>query len=126
MPEQTFAEVMEQLSDIFVKSAPYKKKLKELGDEAKDLKTEAIKMMDAQGVLKTSTKKATISITELERVVIDDIALMLKALKREGWEHIITLNVPAAQEYMEKKGKAIPGTHVAVTTRFIKLSGISK
>ena len=120
----TFASVMQALSDNFMAMAPFKAKLKPLEDEAKTLKESAIVLMDDQGVKKTSTKTATISITELERVVIDDIALMLKALKRDGWEHILTLNVAAAKEYMEKKGKAIPGTHVATASRFIKLSGI--
>ena len=51
---------------------------------------------------------------------------MVKALKREGWLHILGVQVEAAKEYMEKKGKPIPGTHVAVTSRFIKLSGIGR
>ena len=123
-PNETFASVMQQLSDIYVATAPYKAKIKKLEEDASTLKASAIEMMDSQGVKKTSTKFATISITELERVVIDDVTLMLKALKRDGWEHVLTLNVAAAKEYMEKKGKVIPGTHVGISSRFIKLSGI--
>jgi hypothetical protein len=122
----TFASVMEALSANYQAALPFKAKLKPLEDEAKTLKESAITLMDEQGLKKTSTKTATISITELERVVIDDVELMLKALKREGWLHMITLNVAQAKEYSEKKGKEIPGTHVATASRFIKLSGIKQ
>lgn len=122
--DTTFAGVMDALSKNYQAQLPFKAKLKPLEEEAKTLKESAIVLMDEQGVKKTSTKTATISITELERVVVDDVDLMLKALKREGWQHILTLQVAAAKEYMEKKGKAIPGTHVATASRFIKLSGI--
>ena len=122
--DMTMAEAMEKLSKNYQAQLPLKAKLKPLEDEAKSLKEDALPLMDAQGVRKSSTKHATISITELEGVVIDDVALMLKTLKREGWEHLITLKVAAVKEYMEKKGKPVPGTRMAITSRFIKLSGI--
>lgn len=123
-PAPTFAEVMDKLSANYMAQQPIKAKLKPLEEEAKALKADAITLLDGQGLKKTSTKTATISITELERVVIDDPEAMVKALKREGWLHILGVQVEASKEYMEKKGKPIPGTHVAVTSRFIRLSGI--
>ena len=125
-PELTFSSVMEALSDNYAKAAPLKKKLKDLEDEVKPLKETAITLMDSQGVSKTSTKIATISITELERTIVDDIELAFKAAKREGWLHLFDVNHTKHREFMEKKGKPLAGTHTGITTRFIKLSGIKK
>lgn len=123
-PEPTFAELMEALSKNYAAQRPYKVKLDELETEAKELKALALPLMDAQGVRKTSTKTATISLVEREGVIIDDVTTMLRALKRDGYEHCITLKVASAKEYAEKRGKDIPGTHTEVVTRFIQLSGI--
>lgn len=122
----TFASVMEALSKNYVAQQPFKAKIKALDDEAKTLKESAITMMDDQGVKKTSTKTATISITELERTIVEDVELAYKAAKREGWLHLFEVNHTKHKEFMEKKGKPLAGTRVGISTRFIKLSGIKQ
>ena len=117
---------MAALSENYVAQKPFKAKIKLLDDEAKTLKETAITLMDEQGVKKTSTKTATISITELERTVVDDIELAFKTAKREGWLHLFEVNHTKHKEFMEKKGKPLAGTHTGIATRFIKLSGIAK
>jgi len=83
-----------------------------------------LERFDSEGIRKSSTKTCTVSITEREGIIIDDVEIMIKALKRDNYMHVIALQVAAAKEYREKKGKEIPGTHTKVVTRFLTLSGI--
>lgn len=96
---------------------PIEAKLKPLEDEATSLKAKIMALMDQAGTQKSGTKMATVSVSEIERVVIKDAEKMITALKKQGWLHILDLKVVASKEYLERTGKEIPGTVTEVVRR---------
>ena len=122
--EETLASLMAQLSANYKEQLPIKAKLKPLEDVASELKAKILPLLDAEGIRKTSTKTETVSITEIEGIVIDDLPTMLKAVKKEGFEHIITVKTAQAKEYAQLKGKQIPGTHTEVVSRHLRISAM--
>lgn len=124
--EPTMGELMNELSSLRKQLAPFEAKMKPIEDRISELKTKLLPLMLKEGLKKQSTKTETISLTETERVKIDDVETMLKALKREGWLHIIDLKVAASKEFAQMKGKEIPGTHTEVVSRSIRVSAIKK
>lgn len=120
----TYSELMGRLSQNYKEQLPIKAKLKPLEDEASEIKAKLLPMMLAQGLKKTSTKTETVSITEIDDVIVDDVTKMLAALKRDGFMHVIKLNKAQAKEYAQLKGKEIPGTHTEVVSRHIRVSAM--
>lgn len=96
---------------------PIEALLAPLEDEMKALKASIMDTLDEMGETKGRTTHATVSISEIERAVIDDMEAVVKALKRDGWMHILDLKVAAYKEYVEKKGKDVPGAHTEVVRR---------
>ena len=96
---------------------PLEAQLVPFEDEMKELKAQIMGLLDELGTDKGRTTHATVSISEIERVVIDDVDKAFKVLKKEGWLHIIDFKVAAAKEYVEKKGMDIAGTHTEVVRR---------
>lgn len=120
----TFKELMNELSAVRKEMLPYEAKLKPLEDRFKAIKAALLPMFLKEGLKKTSTKTETVSMTEIERVQIDDVEAMIKALKKEGWLHVIDLKVAQSKEYAQLKGKEIPGTHTEVVSRSLRVSAI--
>ena len=118
------SQLMGELSKNFKAQQPFKQKLDPLDKRATAIKKYLLPLLLSEGLRKTTTKTETVSITEIEEVVIDDLKKCLSALQREGFEHCITLKSKFAKEFAELKGKEIPGTHREVATRFIRISAI--
>lgn len=66
--------------------------------------------MDAQGVLKSTGSKATVSIGTTESFQIEDYDSLVKYIKKSGHFHLLQrrISVEAARELYESKG-AVPG-----------------
>ena len=96
---------------------PIEQQLAPLEDEMKSLKEQIMTTLDDMHETKGRTTHATVSISEIERIAIDDIDMAYKALKKSGYLHCIDLKVVASREYLEKTGKDIPGTHREVVRR---------
>ncbi len=118
------ADIEAQLGDLINKldenrklRRPIEEKLKPLEEESSSLKVKIIALLDQKGLTKSGTAKATVSISDIERVVIKDAAAMVKALTKQGWLHILDLKVVASKEYLERTGKEIPGTVTEVVRR---------
>ncbi len=103
---------------------PIEAKLKPLEEEASGLKADIIRLLDEAHTLKSGTKKATVSISEITRPVFDDADKAVKFLKREGWLHILDFKVTAWRELIEKKGADVPGTHSEVVRRQLNHSSL--
>ena len=109
--------LIDQLEANRQKRRPIEAKLKPLEEEATQLKSKIMALLDQEGVTKSGTAKATVSVSEIERVVIKDAPTMVKALAKQDWLHILDLKVVAAKEYLERTGKEIPGTVTEVVRR---------
>jgi hypothetical protein len=120
----SMSELMGQLSENFKLQQPIKQRLDPLDKRATAIKKRLLPMLMKEGLKKTTTKTETVSITEVEEVVIDDMKKCLAALNKDGYSHCITLKSKYAKEYADMKGKEIPGTHREVATRFIRVSAI--
>lgn len=115
--EQKLYALVDQLEENRQKRRPIEAQLAPLEDEMKDIKNKIMETMDELGETKARTTHATVSISEIERVVCDDMGKAVASLKKDGWLHILEFKVVQAREYMEKKGKPIPGTHLEVVRR---------
>lgn len=80
--------------------------------EAKIALAEAVvyETMDAQGVLKSTGSKASVSIGTTESFQIEDFDALTKYIKKTGHFHLFQrrVSVEAARELYEQKG-AVPG-----------------
>lgn len=109
--------LIDKLEENRIKRRPIEAQLAPLEDEMKTLKAAIMELLDEMGETKGRTTHATVSISEIERAVIDDMDTVVKALKKDGWMHILDLKVAAYKEYVEKKGKDVPGAHTEVVRR---------
>lgn len=124
--EESLGSLIDALEENRKARRPIEAKLTVLEDESKEIKKKIITLMDSEGAIKSGTEHATVSISEIERVVVKDTEAMLKALKRDGFLHILDLKVVAAKEYKELKGKEIPGTETQVVRRQLNHTSLNK
>mgnify|MGYP003554475765 FL=1 len=124
--EESLGSLIDALEANRIARRPIEKQLAVLEDESKEIKKRIIDLMDSDGAVKAGTERATVSISEIERVVVQDTEAMLKALKRDGFLHILDLKVAAAKEYKELKGKEIPGTETQVVRRQLNHTSLNK
>ena len=124
--EESLGSLIDALEANRIARRPIEKQLAVLEDESKEIKKRIIDLMDSDGAVKAGTERATVSISEIERVVVQDTEAMLKALKRDGFLHILDLKVTAAKEYKELKGKEIPGTETQVVRRQLNHTTLNK
>ena len=115
--DKALYDLVDKLEDNRQKRRPIEAQLAPLEDEMKDLKAKIMSMLDELGEDKARTTHATVSISEIERVVPDDIEVAFKAAKKQGWLHVFDFKVAAVKEYKEKTGKELPGTHTEVVRR---------
>lgn len=99
------------------KRRPIEAKLAPLEVEMQELKAQIMSVLNARNETNVRTTHATVSISEIERVIADDIETAFKAAKKQGWLHIFDFKVAAVKEYKEKMGKELPGTHTEVVRR---------
>jgi hypothetical protein len=115
--EALLYDLIDKLEDNRQRRRPIEAQLAPLEDEMKELKAKIMGLLDDLKLDKGRTTHATVSISEIERVVPDDINVAVKALLKDGYGHCIDFKVAAIKEYIEKKGKDVPGTHVEVVRR---------
>ena len=99
--------------------------VKEIELQIADAETSVYEQMDAQGVDKSTGKKASISITSVVTSSIEDWDLFTAFVKKTGYFHLLQRRVSevAARELFESKGK-VPGL-TPFTKRKLNLRTVS-
>ncbi len=98
-------------------------KLKDLETEMSPLEAEIMSALDAEGTIKTSSRTATVSISEQEVPSASDWEKFNKYVRRNNYFHLYQRRVSATafRELLEsRRGKAIPGIE-SVTVRKLNL-----
>jgi predicted metal-binding protein len=95
--------------------------VKQISEQMAELEAELIEKMDAEGVVKSTGKTATVSISESVRPNVDDWDAFYKFIHRYKFYHLLERrpSVTGCRELFETKG-AIPGV-IPFTQRKLNL-----
>ena len=98
--------------------------VKEVADSMSVLEKELMEQMDTEGVMKSTGKLASVSISESEKPSIEDWDLFYGYIHRNKYYHLLERrpSVTGCRELFEKKGK-IPGV-VPFTQRTINMRSV--
>lgn len=99
----------------------FEESIKLINEKVEALELELITQMDAQGIVASGGKTATVSITKSVKPSIDDWESFYKYIKKTGFFHLLERrpSVTGCRELLETKGK-IPGV-VPFTQRKLNL-----
>lgn len=98
--------------------------VKEVADSMSTLEKELMEQMDTEGVMKSTGKLASVSISESVKPSIEDWDLFYGYIHRNKYYHLLERrpSVTGCRELFEKKGK-IPGV-VPFTQRTINMRSV--
>lgn len=109
-PKVTIGRLINQMSALREKRRALAAQDKELVKQYDELETQLLALMDAEGTTKSSSGKATATITENINFNIQDWDSFMAYLSKKKLYHLVQRRVsaPSVRELFESKGK-VPG-----------------